>query len=247
MNWFKQWFDSPLYEKLYANRDEAEAACLGRLIEQIIPVDEFPEILDLGCGRGRHSLYFAQQGYTVTGIDLSEEAIDTARRKTEKLKLDNISFQIRDMRHPLNGKKFDAIINLFTTFGYYDNDTENMKVLDAQNAMVRKGGKIIIDFMNARKVRADFEPHSEGAFDGIEYKIKRQVEGDVIKKEIEFSGPKLDGSKNYIERVKLYEPQWFVSELTKRGFQVEQTMGNYKGADFEETVSERFIVVAVKK
>lgn len=246
MDWFEEWFDSPLYEKLYASRDDEEAARLGKLIEKLIPVESFPELLDLGCGRGRHSLYLAKNGYTVTGIDLSLQAIRTAREKASKAGLENIRFEVRDMRYPMEAE-FDAVINLFTTFGYFKTERENKQVIDAQATMLRKGGKIIIDFMNASKVRDGFEPKSEGSIGELSYKIKRSVRDDAIRKEIEFFGNGLKGKKNFFERVKLYEPDWFKKELTLRGFKIENVFGDYEGADFDPKTCDRFIIVATLK
>jgi len=79
MSWFEEWFDSPLYEKLYANRNSDEAERLADLIEKEIPVKKYSTVLDLGCGRGRHSIALATRGYDVTGVDLSEEALAKAR------------------------------------------------------------------------------------------------------------------------------------------------------------------------
>ncbi|HKL03925.1 MAG TPA: methyltransferase domain-containing protein, partial [Cryomorphaceae bacterium] len=128
MSWFEEWFDSPLYEKLYSNRDEKDAASLAELIEEVIPVSDYRNILDLGCGRGRHSITLAQRGYQVTGIDLSKKAIQKAKRIARQKNLDNVEFFVRDMRAPLP-KQFDAIVNLFTTFGYFLEDEENRRVL----------------------------------------------------------------------------------------------------------------------
>src|SRR6056297_542997 len=111
MSWFEEWFDSPLYEKLYSNRDEKDAASLADLIEEVIPVSAYRNVLDLGCGRGRHSITLAQRGYQVTGIDLSNKAIEKAKRIAGQKNLNNVKFFVRDMRDPLP-KQFDAIVNL---------------------------------------------------------------------------------------------------------------------------------------
>lgn len=243
MSWFEDWFDSPLYEKLYANRDEEEAARLGVFLKNVIPKDSYPEVLDLGCGRGRHSIWLAREGYRVTGIDLSSEAILKARDKAAAEGLDNAEFKVRDKRNPLD-KKFDAVVNLFTTFGYFKTDEENAKVFDAMAAMLRDEGKTVIDFMNAEKVEQTFVPFSEGEFQDLAYKIRRYKEGEFIKKEISFKNEETGKTYSYQERVKLYKPEWFQSEMSARGFRVDHIYGNYRGEAFEGPTSDRMLLVA---
>ena len=135
MNWFEEWFDSPLYEKLYAYRNKNEADQLADLIEEEIPVSNFPKILDLGCGRGRHSITLAERGYNVLGMDLSKEVISKAAQIAAKKNLPNLRFQVGDMRRPLD-KTFDAVVNLFTSFGYFRDDGENAQVIESVSKML---------------------------------------------------------------------------------------------------------------
>ena len=241
--WYKEWFDSPLYEQLYAYRNEEEAAKLGSLLQELLPLPDYSSVLDLGCGRGRHSLYLARQGYDVTGIDLSLHAIEKARAKAEEANIQNVRFLQNDMRKPL-AMVFDAVVNLFTTFGYFADDQENKKVLDSIRLMLKKEGKFIIDYLNAYRVRRYFIPFNEGDMDGISYKTRRFVEGDVINKEITFEGREIEGQKSYFEKVKLYELEWFETELSKRGFTIERTFGDYEGNKFDKDESPRLMIVA---
>src|SRR5690625_4931749 len=135
MNWFEEWFDSPLYEKLYANRDDEEAARLISLMERTISLSKCSKILDLECGQGRHAINQSGKGYRVTGIDLSEQAIATARDKARALNIEDIRFEVRDMRNPLP-ETFDAVVNLFTTFGYFKSAAENASVFYSVKQML---------------------------------------------------------------------------------------------------------------
>src|SRR5699024_2160883 len=144
MNWFEEWFDSPLYEKLYANRDETEARKLIQLIEQTLKNNHCQTILDLACGRGRHSVTLAQKGYHVTGIDLSEQSIKQAQETATNRQLKNVDFQVRDMRRPL-AKTFDAVLNLFTSFGYFKEDKENARIFDSVVTMLAPEGIFVFD------------------------------------------------------------------------------------------------------
>jgi SAM-dependent methyltransferase len=245
MHWFEEWFDSPLYDLLYSNRNEEEAAQLATLIERIIPVSEYPNILDLGCGRGRHSLTLAERGYEVTGIDLSEEAIRVASEKADQKDLKNVRFILRDMRNPLP-EQFDSVVNLFTSFGYFRSDDENIRVLESVYQMTRRGGIFFIDYMNADWVRENYKPEGEGEFRDIHYKIRRYIESDVIYKEIHFEGAALDEPKTYIEQVKLYDLEWFLETFHEIGFDVGKVFGNYEGMTYNPEHCSRLVMVVKK-
>lgn len=243
MDWFEEWFDSPLYEKLYANRDEEEAAELIALLEKTLSLQECSKILDLGCGRGRHSIKLSKKGYQVTGIDLSEQAIATAREKAGADGIEGIRFEVRDMREPLP-ETFDAIVNLFTTFGYFESDAENASVFDSVRQMLLPGGIFVLDYLNAEHVRKNIRPFDEGSFHGIHYTINRYIKNNAVYKEIEFTGEPLNGTKKYAERVKLYEKGWFEREMGKRNLVIDHTYGDYRGNDFNPENSGRLLIIS---
>lgn len=243
MDWFEEWFDSPLYEKLYSNRDEEEARQLIAFLEQTLQLNNCSSILDLGCGRGRHSITLAQDGYQVKGVDLSVEAIKTASSKAKELALDNVSFEVRDMRNPLS-QTFDAIVNLFTTFGYFEQDDENALVLDSVVKMLKKEGVFVLDYLNAEKVKRSYEPEEEGEFHDIHYQIKRYVQDGAIHKDIIFTGNGLNDSRTYSERVKLYGLKWFKSEMSKRNLEILDVAGDYQGGDFDRESSPRLLIIS---
>lgn len=242
MSWFEDWFDSPLYEKLYSNRDDKDAATLADLIEEVIPVSEYPNILDLGCGRGRHSITLAQRGYQVTGIDLSKKAIKKAKRIAGKQNLENVEFFVRDMRDPLP-KQFDAIVNLFTTFGYFLEDEENRKVLINTKKMLAQGGVLFIDYLNPKYVEKNLVPSESGIYENLTYNITRKIKDGMVFKTIQFSDDSLEKPVKYRERVKLYGLEWFRDVLGDSGFKIVETYGNYEGAPFLSE-SPRMIIVA---
>ena len=111
-NWFATWFNSPYYHILYKHRNLAEAAqFIDNLIGYLQP-DQGTTMLDLACGRGRHSLYLCQKGYTVTGVDLSPANI----RKAQTIQCGNLDFAVHDMRKVFRPGYFDYVFNFFTSF-----------------------------------------------------------------------------------------------------------------------------------
>ncbi|HLR76940.1 MAG TPA: class I SAM-dependent methyltransferase, partial [Balneolaceae bacterium] len=185
MDWFEEWFNSPLYEKLYANRDEEEAKRLIELIEKFLIKNNSRKILGIACGRGRHAITLAEKGFDVTAFDLSERAIEIAKENAKKREVKNVSYMVHDMRKPLH-EKFDAIQNLFTSFGYFEEDEENSRVFDNVAAMLRPGGIFVIDYLNAEQVKTNLVPSENGMFNDIHYTIKRYIEEGIIHKDIVF-------------------------------------------------------------
>ncbi|MFM7913109.1 MAG: class I SAM-dependent methyltransferase, partial [Bacteroidota bacterium] len=109
------------------------------------------QILDLGCGWGRHTRSFAELGYTTTGLDLSPRLIAKAQENfiqpnnpiSERMK-----FYIGDMRDFQLNTDFDAVVNLFTSFGYFDDKNQDLKVLGNANRHLKEDGFLVLDFFN---------------------------------------------------------------------------------------------------
>lgn len=243
MSWFEEWFDSPLYEFLYAYRNHEEASKLADHIQREIPVDEYQTIVDVGCGRGRHSITLAERGYNVTGFDLSPQAIVKAEKIASERGLNNVTFLVNDMRQPIAGQ-FDAALNLFTTFGYFLEDEENERVLKSVNSMLKKNGLFLIDYFNSKEVKKELVPKERGSHLGIEYAIRRYVENSCVYKNIRFNGEDFENPKEYTERVKLYDKQWFEKVLRRSGFSIRRVWGSYSGDAFDESCSPRLIILA---
>lgn len=245
MSWFEEWFDSPLYEKLYAYRNKNEANKLADLIEREIPASDFPHILDLGCGRGRHSITLAERGYSVLGIDLSKEVIKKASDIARERGLKNLHFEVGDMRRPLD-KKFDAVVNLFTSFGYFLRDNENARVIKSVETMLDESGVFILDYLNAYKVSENLIPEENEEFQDLMVHIQREIRGNMVYKHIRFTGEDINKPIEYHERVKLYELDWFKNVFEEYGFELITVYGSYDGETFDKEKSPRLLMVARK-
>ena len=101
--WYKEWFNSPYYHKLYFERDEKEAeAFIRKLVEHLQPA-ACSRMLDIACGRGRHSRTLSSMGFEVTGIDLSVSSIEYAK----KFENEKLEFFVHDMRLPFRANYYD--------------------------------------------------------------------------------------------------------------------------------------------
>lgn len=240
MEWFEEWFDSKYYHILYKNRDEKEAQSFIDFLLEEIELDSDAKVLDLACGKGRHSLYFSNLGYQVTGVDLSANSI-AAAKKYEK---DNLHFDVKDMREPFEEDHFDLVANLFTSFGYFDNLKDNIKVLNSIETMMSEDGHFVIDFMNVEKALRNLVPTEEKEIDGVKFEITRKLENGFIVKDIAID----DHGKtfNYQEKVQALTIDNFKELIAKTDLVVDNFYGSYNLSKFDADVSDRLIIIGTK-
>ena len=147
MTWFKEWFDTKYYHILYKNRDQEEAEKFLININNLKYLKKNSKILDIACGKGRHSLFLSKLGYKVDGIDLSKNSINSAK----KLENSNLRFALADMRETYKSSTYDVALNLFTSFGYFDNNLDNQKCISSMSKNLVNDGILIIDYLNRRR------------------------------------------------------------------------------------------------
>src|SRR5215210_1771846 len=142
--WYKDWFRSPYYHKLYFDRDEAEAQqFIARLLHHLQPGNA-SRMLDVACGRGRHARFLATKGFDVTGIDISFENIEYAKQYES----DRLHFYQHDMRLPSWINYFDYAFNFFTSFGYFATRREHDDAVRTLAQSLKKEGLLLIDYLN---------------------------------------------------------------------------------------------------
>lgn len=236
-NWFEEWFDSPLYYELYSGRNELDAVKLLNAVQRFLPAPP-ARVLDLACGRGRHALNLAAAGYRVTGVDLAASALDHARSEAGKRNL-NIEFIRGDMRQPLPGP-YDAVVNLFTSFGYFHDPEENAVVFQRVADALPAGGVFIFDFLNAHVVRRTLVPRESGEWSGGMYGIVRKIEEPFVLKEVQIHHN--SGSTTYFhEKVHLLDDEWIKRQTARFGLFTTSILGDYNGEPFNRNQSPRFI------
>jgi len=239
-NWFEVWFDSPYYHKLYNNRDEQEAEKFIDNLCNLLTLPEKASVLDLGCGKGRHSKYLCLSGLDATGIDLSPKSIEAA----SDMENDHLRFKVADMRDPFGEDNYKAVFNLFTSFGYFDELTDNSKVLQNIFNSLTSDGKLVIDFMNAYTVKSELVLTETKNVEGTKFDIKRWCDGKHFYKQIDIS----DGPYNaqFTERVQYIDFEQFSKLLTLANFKITHSFGDYHLSKFEADTSKRLIIVAEK-
>lgn len=235
-NWFNSWFDTPYYHILYKDRNYREAQVFMDNLTQYLNMPEKSKVLDLACGKGRHSIYLNQLGYAVLGVDISENSIATARKNSNE----TLHFEVKDMRIPF-GEKYDAIFNLFTSFGYFENDADNLKTLIAIKESLSDYGFGVIDFMNVPHVLANLVSEEIKTVDNIAFHIKRYPLDGYIYKEIDFE----DNNEkfHFTEKVRALTLSDFESLMEEAGIYLLDVFGDYKLKKFHKTESERLILI----
>ncbi len=241
--WFESWFDSPYYPVLYKHRNHREAELfIDNLIKYLHPADN-SRFLDLACGSGRHALYLNKKGYNVTGIDLSPENIACASKLAASSN-ENIEFCLKDMRKIVWEEQFDYVVNLFTSFGYFENDKDDYATIDVVSKTLKPGGIFVLDFMNVQKVIANLVAHEVKIIDNIKFEISKKIENHFIVKDIRF----FDEGKMYHfqERVKALTLNDFENYFAASKLKIIDLRGNYKLDKFNEETSQRLIIIAQK-
>ncbi|MDI6047637.1 class I SAM-dependent methyltransferase [Flavobacterium yafengii] len=235
-NWYTSWFDTPYYHILYKDRNYREAQVFMDNLTHYLNLPEKAKVLDLACGKGRHSIYLNQLGFTVLGADLSENSIAEATKNTNE----TLHFKVHDMREPFE-EKFDAIFNLFTSFGYFENDEDNLTTLKAIKESLSEYGFAVIDFMNVAQVLETLVPEETKTVEGIEFHIKRYLKDGHIYKEIDFEDK---GQKfHFTEKVKALTLKDFEELMEEAGIYLLDIFGDYKLKKFHKTDSERLIMI----
>jgi SAM-dependent methyltransferase len=239
-NWFSSWFNTSYYHLLYKDRNEQEAQnFLSRLLEELKP-ESHTKFLDVACGKGRHSRYIHREGYRVNGIDLSPESIAAAKGYESH----DLCFSVHDMREVFQANHYDIVLNLFTSFGYFDKESDHQKAIQAMADNLKEGGLLLIDFMNAKKVIANLVLEEEKVVEHITFHLKRYVKNGFIIKEIDFED---DGVQHhYEEKVRALTLIDFTEYLQKAGLNILNLWGDYQLNDFHAMESDRLIILAKK-
>ena len=236
-DWFTDWFNTPYYHILYKERNDEDAQLFIKNIASFLKLPLSTHILDLPCGKGRHSVFLNSLGYKVTGGDLSKNSIQEA----QKLENETLNFKIHDMRKPFNNS-YDAIFNLFTSFGYFDDDKEDIQVLLNIKNGLNTDGTFVFDFLNADKVKLNLVEKETKIVDDITFYIQREIKNGFILKHISFFAD--EKKHSYTEKVKFLNLEKMELFFKKVGFTITNVFGDYHLNDYDTTTSDRLILVA---
>ncbi|PCH67533.1 MAG: SAM-dependent methyltransferase [Bacteroidetes bacterium] len=237
--WYKTWFDSEYYHILYKDRDDNEARQFIDNLINYYSISAGEKVLDLACGKGRHSVYLNQKGLDVVGVDLSNKSIAYAKQNENP----TLKFQVHDMRETLRENTFDYVLSFFTSFGYFDDQEDDRKVINSVYDSLTVDGYYVIDFMNTNRIIKSFKESELKEIDTIKFEITRSVNNGFITKQINFDHKAQD--YQFEEKVRAYKLVDFELIFDNK-FKIINTFGNYELQDFDEDTSNRLIIIAQK-
>jgi len=234
--WFQSWFDTTYYHILYKHRDYKEAEVFIKNIATYLNLDKDDSILDLACGKGRHSIFLNTLGYKVTGLDLSKNSIEHAKMHESS----SLHFDVHDMRNSYPNQ-FEVVLNLFTSFGYFEEEADNFKVIQTIKSSLKQNGIGVIDFMNSPVVIENLIAQNTYEAEGVKFKLKRSYTDGFITKDIEVK----DANKthHFEEKVRAFTFQDFETMLSNAGLHLLDCFGSYKLEPFNSKTSERLILI----
>jgi SAM-dependent methyltransferase len=244
--WYREFFDD-LYLRVYQPLEAPEQ--VRREVDFIVKALDLPagaKVLDLCCGQGRHSLELARRGFQVVGVDLSEALLYAARKRAESEGL-SVTFLHCDMREIDFADEFDAVINMFTSFGYLESEAEDEKVLGKVAQALKSGGKFLLDVVNRDRLVRDFQAREWHAADEgwlvLEERTFDHLSGRM---ETRWVCVARDGVRyERLSSVRLYTASELRTMLERAGLKVTNLFGDYDGSPYSWD-SQRLIVVACK-
>lgn len=212
--WFATAFGRD-YLTVYAARNVEAAAADVAVVVEALALQPGHRVLDLACGAGRYSGLLVDEGLQVTGLDYSRDLLAAAGAATPGAR-----FLRGDMRALPFGRRFDAVVMFFTSFGYFETDVEHARVLSEVARVLVPGGRFLLDYVRREDVIASLEPESSEERDGYRIDSRRRItdDGRRVEKDVALTRP--DGSTlDYTESVRLYGPDEVRGMLAVAGFE----------------------------
>jgi SAM-dependent methyltransferase len=240
--WFKDWFNSPYYHQLYFNRDEKEAAAFIDKLIALLQPPPLAVMLDVACGKGRHSIHLAEKGFDVTGIDISEDSIREALLHEKE----NLHFYLHDMRLPFRINYYDYAFNFFTSFGYFNTRREHDNAIRTIAQSVKQGGFFVMDYLNVHYAEDHLVHQFEKEIDGVNYFITKWFDETHFYKKIQVEDDALKTPLVYTEKVAKFSLGDFTEMFAYQGLQIQDVYGDYNFSGYDVKRSPRLIMIAKK-
>src|SRR6266849_8909573 len=228
--WWRSWFGPgylALYDDYLAERTPVEIDRLEALLALRPPL----RILDLPCGQGRHAIELARRGYDITGVDLSPFLLKVAE---ERARADGIRLHWLegDMRHPIAGERFDVVLNLFTSLGYFADEADDRKVVDAAAAMLVPGGRFLLEVINGERLMARFQEREWFTVGQAAVVERRSLDRTARRMVVERTVTTPNDTEVNLHAIRLYSGRDVAAILKEAGFDRIDLYGDWSGEPF---------------
>jgi SAM-dependent methyltransferase len=248
MAWYETFFDQHYLQGFAAFTTPELTQRQVDFIVKTLHLPPHSKILDLGCGAGRHSLALGERGFRVVGYDLSETLLTVARQEADT-RWFPIEFVQGDMRTLPYEAEFDAVINYFSSFGYFD-DEENAQVFQQVARALKPQGKFLLD-INNRDATLQHLVHRRWWPGEAEALLLEEVHYDPRRSRFTTAWTLIqaDGTRYVFPRIQFraYTLHELIALCTAAGLAVLEVYGNEHGDSFHPTVSPRIIILAQKQ
>jgi len=235
--WYKEWFGTE-YLELYSHRDQGEAEMHVEFVSRIF-ADQTPQaVLDLASGAGRHTQALRQRGVRALGVDLSLLLLSEPPRQP------SVAADMCCL--PFAEGVFTWVLNFFTSFGYFESESENSQVLHEIHRVLGPGGRFLIDLFNRDFVVANLVRHEHQQREGYDVEIERWFDSRTqrVNKRIRVHSPRRK-AQTFLESVRAYTREEVERSLGQAGLRVDRFFGDFQGEPFQSD-SERLILVGHK-
>jgi SAM-dependent methyltransferase len=238
--WWRSWFGPgylALYDDYLAERTPVEIDRLEELLALRPPL----RILDLPCGQGRHAIELARRGYHVTGVDLSPFLVKVAE---ERARADGVRVRWLegDMRQPIAGERFDVVLNLFTSLGYFADEADDQKVVEAAAAMLVPGGRFLLEVINGERLMARFQEREWFTVGQAAVVERRSLDRTARRMVVERTVTTPNDTEVNLHAIRLYTGRDVSAILRSAGFGRVDLYGDWSG---EPLTSDSLRVLAV--
>ena len=224
MEWFERWFGED-YLLVYGHRDLVEAAAESAAACRALGLATGDLVLDLCCGSGRHDPALASRGCRVVGIDYSLPLLRQAAALTAKSdpRPRYLRGDVRVLPFPEN--TFDAVLNMFTSFGYFT-DAENEALLGAIARILKPGGQFLIDYLNPPQVAATLSPLTERDWDTMRIREERSIDRKTCRVEKTITLSDGVSTRVFHESVRLYTEPEMRAMIARAGLEITRIAGS---------------------
>lgn len=199
-------------------------------------------MLDVACGKGRHSKILAAKDYQVTGIDISPDSIRAAKKSGKR----KPGIFVHDMRLPFRSNYFHYVFNFFTSFGYFRTRREHDAAFRTITSALLPGGLFVIDYLNVHYAEDHLVAAENRAIDGTTYDIHRWDDETHFYKKITVTDSSLKQPMSYTEKVAKFTLGDFTDMLSYQGLQVQEVFGDYSFNHYDVKKSPRLIIISKK-